>query len=115
MTAREKRRQPRYDSLNLSYVLVDEDGNFIEQSIGRTLNVSESGIRLETHFETNTRQGLLLTIALEDELIELKGKIIYCRAGADAMFETGVVFTEISEKNAGTLKKFIKIFEEKQG
>lgn len=115
MTAREKRSQPRYDSLNLSYILVDEDGNFIEQSVGRTLNISESGISLETHFETNTRQGLLLTIALEDELIELKGKIIYCRTGADAMFETGVSFTELSEKDAGTLRKFIKIFNEKQG
>lgn len=111
MTASERRRQPRYDSLNLSYVLVDEAGSFIEQGVGRTLNVSESGLCLETNIETNTRQSLLLTIALEDELIELKGKIIYCKAGSGAMFETGVAFTEISEKDAGTLQEFIRIFQ----
>ena len=113
MTEPDKRHKSRYDSLNLSYVLVDEDGNFIEQGVGRTLNVSQSGLCLETPFETNTRQSLLLTIALEKELVELRGKVVYCRAGAGQMFETGVAFTEISPKDTDTLEKFIQIFRQK--
>ena len=42
----DKRRHTRYESLNLSYVCLDENDNIIKQGMGRTLNISESGILL---------------------------------------------------------------------
>ena len=45
-----KRKHARYDSLNLlTYVCVDSDGKEWNQGMGRTLNISESGLQLETH------------------------------------------------------------------
>ena len=50
MMTLEKRIKPRADSHNiLSYVCLDEENEIVEQGMGRTLNVSEGGILLETH------------------------------------------------------------------
>jgi hypothetical protein len=44
MDTQEKRKHARFNSLNLSYVCLDENNQVIKQGMGRTLNVSESGI-----------------------------------------------------------------------
>jgi len=114
-TGAEKRRYPRFDSLNLSYLVIDEAGATVKQSMGRTLNVSESGICLETHFPTNNNQQMMLTIALENDLVEVKGKVVYCRPGADELYETGVEFAEMEEKTRKILGRFITLFQEGTG
>ncbi|MDM8552015.1 PilZ domain-containing protein [Desulfobacterales bacterium HSG2] len=106
----EKRRHSRIDSLNLSYVCVNEKGKFVNQGMGRTLNVSESGILLETHFCIEPEQLLALTIALEDELVDIRGKVAHCRETGDAKFKTGIEFLETDE----VLKKFIQLFRKSQ-
>lgn len=111
----ELRKHQRIDSLNLSYLCLDDSGTIIEQNMGRTLNVSESGICLETHFEIDSKYHLLLTIALEDELVEVKGKVAYCRPGREDMFETGVEFTEMDEKAKKVYKKYVHLFHEQEG
>ena len=55
MNTNEKRKHPRVNALNLSYICLDEDQQVIKQGMGRTLNVSESGILLETHFPIEAR------------------------------------------------------------
>ena len=46
MVSQDKRKHFRVNSLNLSYVYVDGNNDEEKQTIGRTLNVSESGILL---------------------------------------------------------------------
>jgi hypothetical protein len=67
MTTQEKRKFIRIDSLNLSYVLVDGTNDEEKQTMGRTLNVSEAGIRLETHVPVELNSTLTLTIGLEKD------------------------------------------------
>ena len=98
----EQRKHPRIDSLNLSYVCLDDAGTIVAQSMGRTLNVSESRICLETHFDIDTSYHLLLAVALEDEIIEVKGRVAYCRAGNDGLFETGIEFGSGNKFNLKT-------------
>jgi hypothetical protein len=63
MTSENKRKHERIQSLNLSYICLDEDANIIKQGMGRTLNISESGILLETHFPMgNMKLGFNLLI-----------------------------------------------------
>jgi len=78
--------------------------------MGRTLNVSESGICLETHFAIDTSTFLTLTIALADTLVEIRGKVIYCRPAESDMFETGVEFIDLSQSSLAVLKEFITLF-----
>ncbi len=107
---KDKRKHHRIDSLNLSYISVDENDNIIKQGMGRTLNISESGILLETNFLIDSHHVLFLSVGLEDELVDIKGKVVYCRAGEDKKFETGIEFLEIDDASLQILKKFIKVF-----
>ncbi|QTA89873.1 phosphoribosylaminoimidazolesuccinocarboxamide synthase [Desulfonema magnum] len=105
----EKRRHIRIDSLNLSHIWVDEMG----EGIGRTLNVSESGILLETYFYPGLEEFLILTIAFEDKLLEIKGKVVHYKSREGGRFETGIEFLETDDSAVRFLKKFIKRFRER--
>lgn len=106
----EKRRHPRIDSLNLSYVCIDENNIVVHEGMGRTLNVSESGILLEIHFCAETTHYLSLTIAFEDDLVDIRGKIVHSRTGKGGKFEAGIQFVEMDDLSLRILKKYIKLF-----
>ncbi len=110
MSGQEKRKHCRVDSLNLSYVCEDEKGVVINEGMGRTLNVSESGILLETHFATVPSHYLSLTIAIEEDLVDIRGRIVHSNTGEDGKFQTGVQFLDIDDNALEMLKKFIRIF-----
>jgi len=106
----EKRRSLRINSLNLSYIGINEDNEIVKQAIGRTLNVSESGILLETHFPIESKQIVSLSLALEDDLINMTGEVVYSRPGDDEKFETGIKFIDLDDNTQEILKVFIKEF-----
>jgi len=105
-----KRAAIRIDSLNLSHIGIDENNKIVKQAIGRTLNVSESGILLETHFPIDTGQIVSISLALEDDLIHMRGEVVYSRAGNEENFETGIKFFEMDDESQQTLKKYIQGF-----
>ncbi|WP_373499453.1 PilZ domain-containing protein [Desulfococcus sp.] len=111
MTPNERRRHIRIDSFNLSYVSVDEDGSIVNQGIGRTLNVSESGILLETNFQTSLDQAVSLTIAFEENLIDLKGRFIHFKEFGGGIFQTGVEFQHMDKDTKAILVRYIQMFE----
>lgn len=107
----DKRRSPRVDSPNLlTYVCLDEKDNEVLQGMGRTLNVSEGGILLETHVPIDPRYSLLLTIAMEDDLMYFKGRIAHTRKREDGKFESGVAFIDLDEEKCEFLRQYITIF-----
>lgn len=114
MTSQDKRKHARIDSLNLSYVLVD--GRFSEekQTMGRTLNVSESGIRLETHLPVELGTQLLLSIGLEDKVVDITGRVVHSSQNEQGAHELGVEFLDIDARVETTLKAFIKAFNQQK-
>lgn len=110
MTSKEQRKAVRINSLNLSYIGIDENNVIVKQAMGRTLNVSENGILLETHFPIDSKQILSLSLALEDDLIDMKGEVVYSRPGEDEKYETGIKFIEVKEAPLLILKKYIQAF-----
>ena len=111
----EKRKNRRYDSLNLSYVCEDENGNVLHESMGRTLNISENGILLETKDPSAPNNTVSLQIALEDDLINIRGKVVHCHPGNEGFFKTGIEFTDIDASSLTTLNRFISLFDEQKG
>ncbi len=111
----EKRKYLRIDSLNLSYVCTDENSAIINEGMGRTLNVSESGILLETNFYIDLKQNISLTIAFENELVDIRGKVVHCRVNSDGKCETGIQFLRADNKALQLLKEFIRVFQEQSG
>jgi c-di-GMP-binding flagellar brake protein YcgR len=116
VTTTNRRKHPRIKSLNLlSYVCVDENKDVVEQGMGRTLNVSEGGILLETHAPIDSQHTVSLTIALEDDLMtDINGRVVYSKAGKAGRFECGIEFEEGSEATLRILRKYIKAFEEQK-
>ena len=107
MNSDNKRKHERIQSLNLSYICLDEDQNIVKQGMGRTLNISESGILLETHFPIETKHVLQLTISLEEDLLDIQGKPVHIRANKKGKYEIGIQFFDLDENSAEVLKKFI--------
>ena len=107
MTSENQRKYQRIPSLNLSYVCLDENNNIVKQGMGRTLNISESGILLETHFPIESEYLVILTIALEEDLLEIKGKPIHDRSNETGKFEVGIEFLEPDQDSIRLLEKFI--------
>jgi len=107
----EKRGKKRIQSFNLSYVALDDGGNIVCQGMGRTLNVSEAGLLLETGFSIPLNCKILLSIGLEDDIVNIEGNVAHSRVGKSGNFETGIRFTRIDNNELDVLKIFIKYFE----
>jgi len=111
----DKRKHERYSALNLSYICEDKDGDLLYEGMGRTLNVSEGGILLETNFYISPGNNLTLEIALEDTLVNLKGRVIYCNEMGGKKFHTGLELLNPDTTNQAILQQFIKIFTVQKG
>ena len=107
MASENKRKHQRIPSLNLSYICLDENNNIVKQGMGRTLNISESGILLETHFPIEPKYLVLMTIALKEDLLEIKGKPIHSRSNETGEFEIGIEFLEPDQDSIRLLDNFI--------
>ena len=106
----EHRKHGRVDSLNLlDYICIDQDNQRLAQrGMGRTLNVSSGGITLETHNEIKS-PFVELTIGLEDDIIELKGRVVYCKKNENDKFATGIEFIT-TDKAMQILDNYIAAF-----
>ena len=115
MTITERRRFPRFRSLNLlSYVCLDEKDNPVQQGMGRTLDVSEAGILMETHATIDTRYILFLSLGLEDEVADIKGRVIYSRENQSGKVESGIEFEEKNESQKQIVRNYLSAFKEQQ-
>jgi hypothetical protein len=111
MTNEEKRKHSRIDSLHLlNYVYFDESEEEATQGMGRTLNVSESGILLETHNAIETGHVVSLTIGFEEDVVDIKGRAIYSNKNDRDMFESGIEFFDVDTAAIKVLRQYIAAF-----
>lgn len=115
MAYKDKRQFARVHSLNLSYVLLDNDAQSEQQTMGRTLDVSESGIRLETHMPVAAGRSMLLSIGLENEVVDIRGRVVHSRKNSDGNYELGVEFTDKNAAASKILHDFIRAFRKARG
>lgn len=107
----ERRRHCRVDAINLlNFSCFDAADRMVEQGMGRTLNVSESGILLETAVPMDLDAVVYVTVAFDDELVDVKGRVVRCKESADKSFEMGITFIDIDEKRLHFIKEYIKMF-----
>jgi len=102
---REKRSSRRIRSLNLtSYTPRKADRQEYIVSIGRTLDVSEGGVKVETHRKLANGTELEMDIAIEDKIITAKGEVVHTEELKNGLFGTGIRFTSISEEDRRSLR-----------
>jgi hypothetical protein len=101
---KEQRHSRRIRSLHLTSYVPRKGG---EQeyivSIGRTLDVSGGGVKVEVHRELAKGTELDMDIAIEDRLITAKGVVVYAEPLPGGLYGTGIRFTAISDDDLALL------------
>ncbi len=107
MNPEEHRKHPRIDSINLSYICLDQGENVVQQAMARTINISNSGLLIETHFQMKTGYTLVASIGIHDEVIDIKGKVVHVHRTDGGKYVSGVEITDIENKDASLWTDFI--------
>jgi len=110
-----RRKYNRQKALNLlDYEILDSKGHTLDHGMGRTRNVSVKGLLLETHIPVEEGYTVLVTIGLEEEVVEIKGKIVYVKHSKSNRYRAGLEFLEMDRKGSRVLKKYLQTFEADQ-
>lgn len=104
----ENRKHRRVNTKNLSYICLDEDQRAVKQGMGRTLNISESGMLLETHFPIDAAHTVILSLGLKNDLADIKGRPVHIRSAAQGVYEVGIEFMELDEASKRTLARYLR-------
>ena len=107
----DRRRYPRVAIRNLiSYLSIDENGKVTDQSIGEALNISQSGLFIETTRIISSEYISLMSIDPENKLIELNGKIAYSKNIGSGKFGAGISFQAPENKKIQFVINLVKVF-----
>ncbi len=110
MTPTEHRHFIRKNALHLlDYLIIDQNGLQTTYSMGRTLDVSEKGLKLETTQPISQGDTLLITVGVEDDLIDLRGEVVHTEI-LDGRHITGIEFQDIPEDGRRIFKKYAEAF-----
>ncbi len=108
----EKRKSPRISSIHLfNYVHLGlEEKGPDTQGMGRTINVSKSGIMLETHIPFIENNTLDVVVGLKEEMLTLRGKIVFSKATDAGQYQSGVEFLSVDDESEQILQRYIEAF-----
>lgn len=111
MTTTDQRKYPRVETRNVvSYVCLDKKGDEIGEGMGETLNISQGGILLKSTSPIESEFVLLMSIDLENNIMEIKGKVAHSKKGNSGKYETGISFLGTRDENVQIIKKFVKTY-----
>ncbi len=109
----ERRHDTRLKAIDLlDYILIDKDGVRIDFSMGRTLDISENGMLMETNKDIPINHLILVTLDLDENLIRVKGKVMHSHTDA-GRYQIGIKFFDISRKHSETFHQYIEAFQSK--
>jgi hypothetical protein len=108
---KERRQQQRFETRNLVYYVVKNDGSEVSQDMGRTLDASEKGLLIETRIPLVTGLQLKMDIALADSIIELTGEVVHSHADGSGMHFSGIEFGSMDDETRTRLKEYLRDFE----
>ena len=107
----EKRKHVRVETSNhILYESIENGKTIVSRSMGKALNISQSGILLETPNPIEAEDVTLVTVDLEDNLIEINGRLIYCKETDSGMYHCGVSFIGSDDETAKFAVKLIRVY-----
>ena len=106
-----QRRFERTDTLNfLDIEHVAREGEVLNQGMGRTLDVSEVGLKLETHIPLQPGELLRVAIGLNDDVMEMQGRIVRVTEVGTDTYHAGVEFINLDANGMRVLKNYLEAF-----
>lgn len=109
MDTKEHRKYVRVDSVNLlNYEYYGEGHEKESQGMGRTLNLSEAGLLLETPALLEENLELSLNIGLKEDVLSINGKVIHSQLDATGLFKSGIHFDNVNVSQFQILKSHLR-------
>jgi hypothetical protein len=106
-----RRTFPRVEiNKSLSYNGFDTNHNVIERYQGVALNVSQSGIQLETDRMITTKYILLMFFDYNANYVSAKGEVVYSNKDASGKFKIGISLHGTPDENLKFIKTLIKSY-----
>ena len=115
MSTSERRKYPRVRVYYpISYVCMDKNDCVVQENIGVALNISQSGILIETADSVFSKYVTLISVDLEENTIEIRGKVAYCKKNKSGKYRTGISFKGTHAQNIHFAKGLIKSYHYKK-
>ncbi|MCP3958651.1 MAG: hypothetical protein GY719_12430 [bacterium] len=103
------RHHPRIQDLNLVQISrFNEEGFRADLATGRTLDISHGGIRLELYHPLPLRTVVALTLAIEEDLIDVRGKVVYLKEIDDDRCAMGIEFLDMPQESRLLLDRYLE-------
>ncbi len=93
---------------------MDKKGCIVQQNMGVALNISPSGILIETADSVFSKYVTLISVDLKENIIEIKGKVAYCKKNKSGKYRTGISFKGTHAQNIHFAKGLIKSYHYKK-
>ena len=111
MDSKEKRAYPRVETCNLIFfVALNEKGKIVCRNLGNAVNISQSGVLMETPCPVSGPDIVLITLDLECRWIQTKGKVAYCVKTAAGKFNVGISFQGSCDQNVKFAMSLIRAY-----
>lgn len=94
----ERRRSPRIRALYHVVITADGGRDEISVTVGRTMDISETGVRLETPGHLCIDDRVRLEIAVEETVVNATGRVVHAARRGD-LIEAGVEFLVIADED----------------
>ena len=103
------RHHPRVKHLNLVQVdRHDEAGAQADLATGRTLDISPGGIRLELYHALPLRTLVEMSLALDDHLVDVRGKVVYLEEIDSERCAMGIQFIDVTDEARKRLERYVE-------
>jgi len=101
-----RRAERRCTKSFLDYEAVSPQGTTLARGLARTLNVSDTGLLLETGRFFEAGQLLLLTVALSNQLVQLTGRVVHSQPIDDDLCCSGIQFVAFTGDSAHSFQRY---------
>ncbi|MGE0706471.1 MAG: PilZ domain-containing protein [Planctomycetota bacterium] len=106
----ERRSETRVKALTLVDVGEFNDAGLMTGlEIGRTLDLTHEGLRLELSHPIDVGKRVVMDIELGEKIVELRGKVVSCAPTDDARWGLGVEFTDLGPEDYEWLDEFVQL------
>ncbi len=104
----EARHYPRVKNLNLVQIDRHDDAGAADLATGRTLDISPGGIRLELHHPLPLRTIVEMSLALDNDLVDVRGKVVYLEEIDDDRCAMGIQFIDVADQARLLLERYVE-------
>ena len=113
---KEQRRYPRIDTENaVGYVLYNDKKKKVDQGSGRTRNLSQTGVLLETEHILKGSYIILVTINFDGEKVKVKGRVVTIRYDEfSGCYLTGIEFIGPKDEQHEAIIAFVKAYQRRK-